>query len=53
MNFKEIYENYNINNEYDDLIEKSENELEVLFKKHEKIAEYNQYKVLKAFNFVG
>lgn len=50
MNFKEIYENYNINNEYDDLIEKSEKDLEALFKKHEKIAEYNQYKVLKAFN---
>lgn len=50
MNFKEIYENYNIDNEYDDLIEKSERELEKLFKKHEKIAEYNQYKVLKAFN---
>lgn len=50
MNFKEIYENYNIDNEYDDLIEQSERELEELFKKHEKIAEYNQYKVLKAFN---
>lgn len=50
MNFKEIYENYNIDNEYDDLIEESERELEELFKKHEKIAEYNQYKVLKAFN---
>lgn len=50
MNFKEIYENYNIDNEYDDLIEDSERELEELFKKHEKIAEYNQYKVLKAFN---
>lgn len=50
MNFKDVYKNYNIDINYDDLIEETERKLEDIFKKHEKIAEYNQYKVLKAFN---
>lgn len=50
MNFKEIYDNYNINASYDTLIEQTEKDLEEIYIQHEKIAEYNQYKVLKAFN---
>lgn len=50
MNFSEIYNNYNIDNKFDDLIKESERNLESLFEKHEQIAEYNQLKVMKAFN---
>ena len=50
MNFKEIYDNYNINASYDTLIEQTEKDLEEIYIQHEKIAEYNQYKVLRAFN---
>lgn len=50
MNFKEIYDNYNINASYDTLIEQTEKDLEEIYIQHENIVEYNQYKVLKAFN---
>ncbi|WP_308653205.1 methionine gamma-lyase family protein [uncultured Anaerococcus sp.] len=50
MNFNEIYKNYNIDDRYDDLIRESEKELSDLFRSHEEISEYNQLKVMKAFN---
>lgn len=50
MNFNEIYKNYNIDDRYDDLIRESEKELSDLFRLHEEISEYNQLKVMKAFN---
>lgn len=50
MNFNEIYKNYNIDARYDDLIRESEKELSDLFRLHEEISEYNQLKVMKAFN---
>lgn len=50
MNFNEIYKNYDIDDKFDDLIRESENELSDLFRFHEEIAEYNQLKVMKAFN---
>ena len=50
MNFSDIYNNYKIDDQYDELINDSEKDLENLFKKHEKISEFNQLKVLKAFN---
>ncbi len=50
MNFNEVYKNYDIDNRYDELIRESENELSDLFRVHEEIAEYNQLKVMKAFN---
>lgn len=50
MNFNEVYKNYDIDNRYDQLIRESENELSDLFKVHEEISEYNQLKVMKAFN---
>ncbi|MBP2015038.1 methionine gamma-lyase family protein [Anaerococcus degeneri] len=50
MNFNEIYKNYNIDARYDDLIRESERELSDLFRLHEEISEYNQLKVMKAFN---
>lgn len=50
MNFNEVYKNYDIDNKFDDLIEEAERELEENFKFHEKISEFNQLKVMKAFN---
>lgn len=50
MNFNNVYSNYEIDDRYDNLIKKSEKELENLFIRHEEIAEYNQMKVMKAFN---
>ena len=50
MNFNEVYKNYYIDNRYDELIRESENELSDLFRVHEEISEYNQLKVMKAFN---
>ncbi|WP_311481498.1 methionine gamma-lyase family protein [uncultured Anaerococcus sp.] len=50
MNFNEIYKNYDIDDRYDDLIRESENELSEIFRIHEEIAEFNQLKVMKAFN---
>ena len=50
MNFNDVYSNYEIDDRYDNLIKESEKELESLFRRHEEIAEYNQMKVMKAFN---
>ena len=50
MNFNDVYSNYKIDDRYDNLIKESEKELESLFRRHEEIAEYNQMKVMKAFN---
>ena len=50
MNFNEVYKNYDIDSRYDELIRESENELSDLFRVHEEISEYNQLKVMKAFN---
>lgn len=50
MNFKELYKNYDIDDRFDSLIKEAEKELEEKFKKHDKISEFNQLKVMKAFN---
>lgn len=50
MNFNEIYCNYDIDDRFDKLIKETEIELEDLFLLHEEIAEFNQLKVIKAFN---
>lgn len=50
MNFNDVYSNYEIDGRYDNLIKESEKELENLFRRYEEIAEYNQMKVMKAFN---
>ncbi|WP_297688841.1 aminotransferase class I/II-fold pyridoxal phosphate-dependent enzyme [uncultured Anaerococcus sp.] len=50
MDYKEIYDNYNIDDSFDEIIKESEKELEDLFKQHEDISEFNQAKVLSAFN---
>lgn len=50
MNFNEVYCNYDIDDRYDKLIKETEIELEELFLYHEEIAEFNQLKVIKAFN---
>ena len=50
MDYKEIYDNYNIDDSFDKIIKESEKELEDLFKQHEDISEFNQAKVLSAFN---
>lgn len=50
MNFNEVYCNYDIDDRYDKLIKETEIELEELFLRHEEIAEFNQLKVIKAFN---
>ena len=50
MNFNEIYCNYDIDDRYDKLIKETEIELKDLFLHHEEIAEFNQLKVIKAFN---
>ena len=50
MNFNEVYFNYDIDDRYDKLIKETEIELKDLFLHHEEIAEFNQLKVIKAFN---
>ena len=50
MDYKEIYDNYNIDDSFDEIIKESENDLQELFGKHEAISEFNQAKVLSAFN---
>lgn len=50
MNYNDVYSNYEIDGRYDNLIKESEKELENLFRRYEEIAEYNQMKVMKAFN---
>src|SRR5699024_11451941 len=50
MNFNELYKNYDIDDKFDVLIEEAEKELEKNFNQHEKISEFNQLKVMKAFN---
>lgn len=50
MDYKDIYDNYHIDDSFDRIIEDSEKELREIFDKHEKISEYNQAKVLSAFN---
>lgn len=50
MNFNEVYNNYNIDDRYDDLIRESEKALSELFRLHEEISEFNQLKVMKSFN---
>ncbi|WP_299032686.1 methionine gamma-lyase family protein [uncultured Anaerococcus sp.] len=50
MNFNDVYSNYEIDGRYDNLIKESEKELENLFRRYEEVAEYNQMKVMKAFN---
>lgn len=50
MNFNEVYEHYNINPAFDELIKDAEQSLRDNFNKLEEISEFNQLKVLKAFN---
>ncbi len=50
MNFNEVYQHYNIDNSFDELIQQGEEDLDKNFKRLEQISEYNQLKVLKAFN---
>lgn len=50
MNFKEIYTHYNIDESYDKLLIEAEDSLRKEFNYLEAIAEFNQLKVLKAFN---
>lgn len=50
MNFNEVYCNYDIDDRFDKLIKETEIQLEELFLRHEEIAEFNQLKVIKAFN---
>lgn len=50
MNFNEVYEHYNINPAFDELIKDAEQSLRDDFNKLEDISEFNQLKVLKAFN---
>lgn len=50
MDYKDIYDNYHIDDSFDRIIEDSEKELREIFDKHEEISEYNQAKVLSAFN---
>lgn len=50
MNFNEVYEHYNINPAFDELINDAERSLSDDFNKLEDISEFNQLKVLKAFN---
>ena len=49
MNFNEVYEHYNINPAFDELIKDAEQTLHDDFNKLEDISEFNQLKVLKAF----
>lgn len=50
MNFNDIYEHYNINPYFDNIIKDAEKDLIDKFGKLEEISEFNQLKVLKAFN---
>lgn len=50
MNFNEVYEHYNLNPAFDELIKDAEQSLRDDFNKLEDISEFNQLKVLKAFN---
>ena len=50
MDYKDIYDNYHIDDSFDRIIEDSEKELREIFDNHEEISEYNQAKVLSAFN---
>lgn len=50
MNFNEIYNNYDIDNSFDDIILKAEESLKDKFDNLEMISEFNQLKVLKSFN---
>lgn len=50
MNFNDIYQHYNIDPSFDQLIKEAENDLCDDFNKLEEISEFNQLKVLNAFN---
>ena len=50
MNFKEIYTHYNIDESFDKMINEADKSLKNDYEKLEEISEYNQLKVLKAFN---
>ncbi|MCW6701203.1 methionine gamma-lyase family protein [Anaerococcus sp. NML200537] len=50
MDYNDIYDNYNLDDSFDKIIEDSEKELREIFEKHEAISEFNQAKVLSAFN---
>ncbi|MFO3667051.1 aminotransferase class I/II-fold pyridoxal phosphate-dependent enzyme [Anaerococcus kampingiae] len=50
MDYNDIYNNYNLDDSFDKIIEDSEKELREIFEKHEAISEFNQAKVLSAFN---
>ena len=50
MNYNEIYDNYKIDDSFDDLMVDAEKSLEDKFQKLEQISEFNQLKVLTAFN---
>lgn len=50
MNFNDIYQHYNIDPSFDQLIKEAEDDLCDDFNKLEEISEFNQLKVLKAFN---
>ena len=50
MNFNDIYEHYNINPYFDNIIKDTEKDLIDKFDRLEEISEFNQLKVLKAFN---
>lgn len=50
MNFNDIYKHYGINPEFDEKIKTAERQLINDFSKLEEISEFNQLKVLKAFN---
>ena len=50
MNFNDIYEHYNINPYFDNIIKDAEKDLIDKFDRLEEISEFNQLKVLKAFN---
>ena len=49
MNFNDIYEHYNINPYFDNIIKDAEKDLIDKFDRLEEISEFNQLKVLKAF----
>ena len=49
MNYKEIYDNFKINNNFDKEIKEIEKQLQDEFSRIDEISEYNQLKVLKAF----
>lgn len=49
MNYKEIYDNFKIDNNFDKEIKEIEKQLQDEFSRIDEISEYNQLKVLKAF----